>query len=39
LRDLEFLRSAAWQYRELVQCEFMLVIAAGDEAVNGTFAV
>jgi hypothetical protein len=34
LRDLEFLRSAAGQYRELVQGEFVLVIAPGDEGVN-----
>jgi hypothetical protein len=33
LRDLEFLRGAAGQDRELVQREFVLVIAAGDEAV------
>ena len=31
LRDLEFLRGAAGQNRELVQREFVLVIAAGDD--------
>jgi hypothetical protein len=35
LRGLEFLRGADRQYRKLVQREFVLVIAAGDEAVHG----
>jgi hypothetical protein len=36
---LEFCRGAARQYRKLVQREFVLVIAAGDEAVHGNHAI
>ena len=35
LSDLEFLRGAAGQDRELVQREFVLVIATGDEPSTG----
>ena len=38
LRDLEFLPSTGGQDREPVQCELVLVIAAGDEAVHGNRA-
>jgi hypothetical protein len=39
LRDLEFLRGASGQDGELVQREFVLVIAASDEAVHWNHAI